>query len=65
SALTITVPSNLTSAGPATISWTAVAGDPQSFSIFLTNADFHNTFGIANNVPTGAMTISLTLPVVP
>ncbi|THH08477.1 hypothetical protein EW145_g2687 [Phellinidium pouzarii] len=66
SALTITTPSGWTSGGLANITWTAVAGDPQTFSIELVNTVFHNSFGIANNVQTGAMQITnLELPIVP
>ncbi|EJC98637.1 uncharacterized protein FOMMEDRAFT_149034 [Fomitiporia mediterranea MF3/22] len=65
SALTITTPTNWTSTGPAVITWSAVNGDPQTFSIELINNVFNRQFALANNVATGAMTLSLTLPSVP
>ena len=66
SALTITTPVGWTSADRVNVTWSAVNGDPQEFSIFLVNEAFHDTFGIANNVPPGAMEIdNLLLPVVP
>ncbi|KAH8111860.1 hypothetical protein DFH11DRAFT_553244 [Phellopilus nigrolimitatus] len=65
SALSIQTPTNWTSGGPATISWTAVNGDTQTFSIELANTIFHNSFALANNVQTGALTLNLELPIVP
>ncbi|KAL5519585.1 hypothetical protein ACEPAH_1268 [Sanghuangporus vaninii] len=65
SALTIETPTGLTSGGPATINWTAVQGDTQTFSIELINNAFNRQFALANNVETGSLTISLTLPIVP
>lgn len=65
SALQIVTPTDWTSADPVTLSWTAVNGDPQSFTVELQNDVFHKTFGIANNVPTADMSLNLTLPVVP
>ncbi|EPQ60277.1 hypothetical protein GLOTRDRAFT_108878 [Gloeophyllum trabeum ATCC 11539] len=64
SALTLQTPSGLTSAGPATISWTAESTDPP-FSLELVNQVFHNSFAIANNVQPGQGSLSLTLPIVP
>ncbi|KIP11768.1 hypothetical protein PHLGIDRAFT_33240 [Phlebiopsis gigantea 11061_1 CR5-6] len=64
--LTITTPTNLTSGGPATISWTTAAGDPSTWSFELVNTDvFHNSFAIANNVNPSLGSISMTLPSVP
>ncbi|KAI0059424.1 hypothetical protein BV25DRAFT_1871527 [Artomyces pyxidatus] len=65
SALTFNVPTNLTSGGPATISWTQESGDPQTFSVELINVLFHNSFAIANNIQDTAGSISITLPSVP
>ncbi|KAL5533608.1 hypothetical protein ACEPAG_68 [Sanghuangporus baumii] len=65
SALTIETPTGWTSGGPATINWTAVQGDPQSFSIELINNAFNRQFALANNVATGSLSASMTLPIVP
>ena len=65
-ALTIDTPTNLTSGGPAHITWTTAAGDPPTFSLELVNADvFHNSFAIANNVNPSTGSIDLVLPIVP
>lgn len=64
-ALTLNTPASLTSGGQATITWTTTAGDPP-FTLELVNAvQFHNSFGIANNVDPSLQTINLTLPIVP
>ncbi|KAF7797180.1 hypothetical protein EIP86_008372 [Pleurotus ostreatoroseus] len=66
SALTITTPTNWTSAGPAVIEWTTVSGDPSTWSFELVNpTNFHQTFGIANNVNPSLGSLTLTLPAVP
>ncbi|KAI9513102.1 hypothetical protein F5148DRAFT_1158736 [Russula earlei] len=65
SALTFTTPSNVTSGGSTTISWTPDAGDPQVFSLELLNTVFHNSFAIANNVQTATGQITVNLPIVP
>ncbi|EDR01117.1 uncharacterized protein LACBIDRAFT_312424 [Laccaria bicolor S238N-H82] len=65
SALTVSNPTNPTSGGQMTISWTTAAGDPDSFSIELINTSFNNAFAIANNVDPSTGSITLTLPVVP
>lgn len=65
SALTLNTPKDLSSGGPATISWTNAAGDPSTFSLELVNTVFHNSYAIANNVVPSSGTISLQLPTVP
>ncbi|KAH9056946.1 hypothetical protein EDB87DRAFT_1754129 [Lactarius vividus] len=66
SAITFQVPNNLTSGGPATISWSSSDTDPDVFSVELVNPTlFHNAIAIANNVPKTQGSISVTLPVVP
>jgi len=65
-AINFSVPSNLTSGGPATISWTSTDSDPDTFSMELVNPNqFHNAIAIANNVQKTAGSISVTLPIVP
>ncbi|THH09820.1 hypothetical protein EW146_g8565 [Bondarzewia mesenterica] len=63
--LTLNVPDNLSSGGPATISWTTASGDPSTFSIELLNTIFHNSFAIANNVQPSLGSITIQLPAVP
>lgn len=66
SALTFgSIPSNLTSGGPATFTWTSDAGDPSTVSLELLNVAFNNAFAIGNNIPVSDGTISVTLPIVP
>ncbi|KAI9454900.1 hypothetical protein BJY52DRAFT_699802 [Lactarius psammicola] len=66
SAITFQVPNNLTSGGPATISWSSSDSDPNVFSLELVNTDlFHDAIAIANNVQKTAGSISVTLPIVP
>ncbi|KAH9049518.1 hypothetical protein EDB84DRAFT_1453161 [Lactarius hengduanensis] len=65
SAITFQVPNNLTSGGPATISWSSGDTDPVVFTIELVNINlFHNAIAIANNVQKTAGSISVTLPIV-
>ncbi|KII93096.1 hypothetical protein PLICRDRAFT_35273 [Plicaturopsis crispa FD-325 SS-3] len=65
SALTLSTPENLTSGGPATITWTNESGDPSTFSLELVNTVFHDTFAIANNVVPASGSITINLPSVP
>ncbi|KAF8890101.1 hypothetical protein BD779DRAFT_1785146 [Infundibulicybe gibba] len=65
SALTINAPTDPTSGGSVTITWTTTSGDPPIFSIELMNTAFNNAFAIANNVDVSLGTITLTLPIVP
>ncbi|TFY76590.1 hypothetical protein EWM64_g7420 [Hericium alpestre] len=65
SALTLNTPENLSSGGTITISWTTADGDPPVFSLELLNTVFHNTFAIANNVQSGAGSITMQIPAVP
>ncbi|KAI0271457.1 hypothetical protein BC834DRAFT_444132 [Gloeopeniophorella convolvens] len=66
SAITFSTPTNLTSGGPATISWSSSSGDPQVFTIELNNPNlFHNAIAIANNIQATAGHVDVTLPVVP
>ncbi|PPQ69664.1 hypothetical protein CVT26_001533 [Gymnopilus dilepis] len=65
SALTLNIPTNPTSGGNVTITWSSAPNDPETFSLELINTAFHNSFAIANNVNPTAETISLTLPIVP
>lgn len=65
SGLTINVPKNPTSGGPVTLSWNWKAGDPNTFSIELTNEVFHNSYAIANSVIPEQGSIDIILPIVP
>ena len=65
SALTLQIPKNPTTGGQTTITWTANATDPASFTLELLQASFHNAIGIANNVPTASLSLTLELPSVP
>ena len=57
---------NPTSGGTVTITWTYDAtSDPATCDLVLVNANFHNTFAIANNVHTADGTTTLALPIVP
>ncbi|KIY48089.1 hypothetical protein FISHEDRAFT_74007 [Fistulina hepatica ATCC 64428] len=64
SALTLNVPSTVTSGGTVTITWTTTSGDPSTFSLYLINQSFNDNFGIANNVETSLGTITIALPAV-
>lgn len=61
----LVISDNPTSGGPATITWTADATDPDSCSFELVNEAFHDTFAIANNIPIKTGSINVTLPIVP
>ncbi|TBU50001.1 hypothetical protein BD309DRAFT_1064747 [Dichomitus squalens] len=64
-ALLLQIPVDWQSSSPANVSWTNTPTDPP-FTLELVNTDeFHDTFGIANNVNPSADFISLTLPVIP
>ncbi|KIM82188.1 hypothetical protein PILCRDRAFT_71054 [Piloderma croceum F 1598] len=65
SALTLNLPKDPITGGQTVLTWTANATDPPSFTIELDQASFHNALGIANNVATSAMTLTLELPSVP
>jgi hypothetical protein len=60
-----TIPSNLTSGGPAQFTWTSDASDPSTFSLELVNTVFNNAFAVGNNIQTSDGTISVALPIVP
>ncbi|PFH47584.1 hypothetical protein AMATHDRAFT_50192 [Amanita thiersii Skay4041] len=67
-AFNIETPSNVRSASSITIKWTAEPTDPFSSPICsfeLFNDAFHDSFAIANNVPSLQGSLTLTLPVVP
>ncbi|KAL1742345.1 hypothetical protein HDZ31DRAFT_84213 [Schizophyllum fasciatum] len=64
-ALTINVPEDPKSSGEVTITWDADGNDPDTFSMYLTNEAFHNTFAIRNNVDPSWGEVTLQLPVVP
>ncbi|TRM63867.1 hypothetical protein BD626DRAFT_261931 [Schizophyllum amplum] len=64
-ALTMNPLEDATSTGTVTVSWDASSDDPSSFSIYLTNEAFHNTFAIANNVDPSWGEITVQLPVIP
>ncbi|KAG5340520.1 hypothetical protein C0989_001330 [Termitomyces sp. Mn162] len=63
-ALTLNIPSNPTSGGSVTITWTSTATDPP-FSLELNHPSFNSAIAIANNVQPGQGMITLTLPIVP
>ncbi|KAI0249523.1 hypothetical protein BJV78DRAFT_1129550, partial [Lactifluus subvellereus] len=66
SAVTFNIPENLTSGGPATITWTPDNGDPDTISLELANPRlFHDAIAIANNVAVGSKQVTVTLPIVP
>ena len=56
---------NLSSGGPATITWTFASGVPTTFSLELLSTVFYNSFAISNNVNPSSGTISLGPPIVP
>ncbi|KAG6330914.1 hypothetical protein ID866_8175 [Astraeus odoratus] len=64
-ALTINAPTDATTGGTITLTWSAASTDPAYFTLQLVNPAFHNTFAIANNVQTSLGTITITLPQVP
>ncbi|KAF7291374.1 hypothetical protein MIND_01281900 [Mycena indigotica] len=61
SAISVNTPSDLTSGGPATITWTSASDDPV-FSIELLHPNFNEALAIANNVDPANNTITVTLP---
>ncbi|KAG2342043.1 hypothetical protein BDR05DRAFT_423110 [Suillus weaverae] len=65
SALTLNTPTGVSTGGVVNITWQATTADPGSFSLYMVNTIFHNTFAIANNVQASAGMITLTLPQVP
>ncbi|KAG1747686.1 hypothetical protein EDB19DRAFT_281670 [Suillus lakei] len=65
SALTLGTPTGVTTGGLVNVTWQATTADPSSFSLYMTNTIFHNTFAIGNNVQTSAGILTLTLPQVP
>ncbi|KAG2141062.1 hypothetical protein DEU56DRAFT_281866 [Suillus clintonianus] len=65
SALTINTPTGVTTGGVMNATWEATTADPGTFSIYMVNTIFHNTFAIANNVQTSAGILTITLPQVP
>jgi len=65
SALTLNVPTNLTSGGQATITWTSAPTDPATFTLELINTVFHNSFAISNNLVPSAGSVTIQLPIVP
>jgi hypothetical protein len=65
SALTLNTPTGVTTGGTVNITWQATTADPSSFSIYMVNSIFHNTFAIANNVQASAGMLTLTIPQVP
>lgn len=64
-AITFTTPADVHSASPLTVTWTPDAGDPSTWSLYLVNPTFRDTFAIANPVNNSAGTLNLTLPAVP
>ncbi|KAG6873069.1 hypothetical protein C0995_003377 [Termitomyces sp. Mi166 len=60
-ALTLNIPSNPTSGGPLTVTWTFQPGD----TLELINEEFHDSFAIANNVQPELQSLDITLPIVP
>ncbi|KAI0307642.1 hypothetical protein B0F90DRAFT_1675710 [Multifurca ochricompacta] len=63
SAINFQVPNNITSGGPATISWSSGSGDPQVFSLELSNPTlFHDALALANNVEKPPGTSPLLFP---
>ncbi|KAG1783358.1 hypothetical protein EV702DRAFT_254877 [Suillus placidus] len=65
SALTLNTPTGVSTGGVVNVTWEATTADPSSFSLYMVNTIFHNTFAIANNVQASAGMITLTLPQVP
>ncbi|KAI0690735.1 hypothetical protein BC835DRAFT_162430 [Cytidiella melzeri] len=64
-AITFTTPTDVHSASPVTISWTQDSSDPSTWSLYLVNEAFHNSFAIFNPVNGSAGSVNLTLPTVP
>ncbi|KAH9478083.1 hypothetical protein JR316_0010321 [Psilocybe cubensis] len=65
SALTLNVPTGVTSGGHVTITWTTDSNDPSTFTLELNKEEFNKALAIANNVATSAGTLDVTLPPVP
>ncbi|KAG1825280.1 hypothetical protein EV424DRAFT_1471751 [Suillus variegatus] len=65
SALTLNTPTGVAVGGLVNVTWEATTSDPSSFSLYMVNTIFHNTFAIGNNVQSSAGIITLTLPQVP
>ncbi|KAG1846209.1 hypothetical protein DFJ58DRAFT_730596 [Suillus subalutaceus] len=54
SALTLNTPTGASNGGSLNVTWGATTSDPSSFSLYMVNTIFHNTFAIANNVQASA-----------
>ncbi|KAG2107026.1 uncharacterized protein F5147DRAFT_637111 [Suillus discolor] len=65
SALTLNTPTAVSVGGLVNVTWEATTSDPSSFSLYMVNTIFHNTFAIGNNVQSSAGILTLTLPQVP
>jgi len=65
SALTVDPITGANSGGQITITWSSAAGDPNTWSFFLVNPVFHDTFAIANTVNPQPGALNVTLPIVP
>ncbi|KAG1871604.1 hypothetical protein F4604DRAFT_1681418 [Suillus subluteus] len=65
SALTLNTPTGASNGGSLNVTWDATTSDPSSFSLYMANTIFHNTFAIANNVQASAGGMTITLPDVP
>ncbi|KAJ7914715.1 hypothetical protein B0H13DRAFT_1872715 [Mycena leptocephala] len=72
-ALSINTPTNPTSGGTTSITWSSTSSDPSSlihlirsvFSIELNHPSFNNALAIANNVDPANNNVTLTIPPVP
>ncbi|KAG2107837.1 hypothetical protein BD769DRAFT_123970 [Suillus cothurnatus] len=65
SALTLNAPTTASVGDLVNVTWEATTSDPSSFSLYMVNTIFHNTFAIANNVQTSAGLYTLVLPQAP
>ncbi|KAF6761331.1 hypothetical protein DFP72DRAFT_37965 [Ephemerocybe angulata] len=65
SALTLHIPDNIRTSQPVTITWDTVPGDPYTFTLELTNEEFHDQFALVNNIDPNQGSVTFTVPVVP
>ncbi|KAJ6508315.1 hypothetical protein C8R45DRAFT_967016 [Mycena sanguinolenta] len=61
----VSIIGNFVTGGSITMTWTATASDPTSFSVELFHSTFEDTYAIATNVNTSLLSNTMTIPVVP
>ncbi|KAF5332610.1 hypothetical protein D9611_005284 [Ephemerocybe angulata] len=65
SALTLHIPDNMRTSQSVTVTWDTAPGDPETFTLELTNEEFHDQFALVNNIDPNQGSVTFTVPVVP